>query len=86
MLNDSPWAQRVGPTEVVVYTATAAPIEEAEAEQRRRGRAAAPQPDFDYTDYVRQHREEIVALAIPYPPRGSFGTAQRKRAWRPNRK
>ena len=78
MLSDSPWAQRVGPTEVVVYLATAAPIEDAEGEERRRGHAAAPQPDFDYSDYVRQHREEILVLAIPYSPRGRFGTAEQR--------
>lgn len=78
MLSDSPWAQKVGPTQVVVYLATAAPIEEAEAEERRRGHAAAPQPDFDYSEYVRQHREGILALAIPYSPRGSFGTAEQQ--------
>jgi hypothetical protein len=78
MLGDSPWAQRVGPTEVVVYLATAAPIEEAEAEERRRGYAAAPQPDFDYSDYVRQRREEILSVAIPYSPRRSFGTADQQ--------
>jgi hypothetical protein len=82
MLNDSPWAQTVGPAPaVVVYLATAAPIIQAEREDRVRGHAptaAAAAPDFDYTDYLRQHAEESLVLGIPYSPRNAFGTARQR--------
>lgn len=80
LLSDSPWAQTLGPVPVVVYLADATPVEEAEREERRRGHTRTPQPDFDYTDYLRLHREEILVLAIPYAARTTFGTeAQQKR-------
>ena len=79
LLTESPWAHQLGPTPLVVYLATAAPIEEAEAEERRRGHSTAYQPDFDYADYLRLHREEILVLAIPYPPKTGFGTAEQQR-------
>jgi len=78
ILTDSPWAQTLGPTTLVVYLATAAPVEAAETEERRRGNSIVVQPDFDYTDYVRQHREEIIAVGIPYSPKGSFGTPEQE--------
>jgi hypothetical protein len=74
LLTESPWAQQLGPTPLVVYLATAAPIEDAEAEERRRGHSTSPRPDFDYADYVRLHREEILVLAVPYPTNTGFGT------------
>lgn len=80
MLRDSPWAQIVGPSpEVVVYLATAAPVEEAETEQRLRGKHPAPEPDPDYAAYRSEHHDENLVLAIPYGPRVSFGSEQERR-------
>lgn len=80
MLSDSPWAQIVGPSpEVVVYLATAAPVEEAETEQRLRGKHPAPEPDPDYLAYRSQHRDESLVLSIPYAPGVSFGSEQERR-------
>ena len=68
LLHDSPWAVTVGPTvDILIYLATAAPIEEAEAEARVRSRNPLPEPDPDYLDYLREHREKQLVLAIPYP-------------------
>src|SRR5689334_7983688 len=70
-LTDSPWAQRVGDSpEVVVTLTTAAPIERAEAELRRRSRTSArtlPSPDADFVEYLKAHREQSIAVSIPYP-------------------
>jgi hypothetical protein len=64
--NDSPWAQTVGPDpKVLVYLATAAPIEEAEAEARLRTRDPLPDPDPDYLDYLRENREKVFVIALP---------------------
>jgi hypothetical protein len=65
---DSPWAQQVGPApEVLVYLATAAPIEAAESEVRLRGKIALREPDPDYSYYLVQHRATQFVLAIVYP-------------------
>ena len=68
----SPWAQPTGPLpEVVVYLATAAPIEQAEAELRLRLKKN-PRPmdqlDADIVKYLRDNRERNFVLAIAYPP------------------
>jgi hypothetical protein len=64
--SDSPWAQTVGPEpKVLVYLATAAPIEEAEEEARLRTRDPLRDPDPDYLDYLRQNREQSFVLALP---------------------
>jgi hypothetical protein len=64
---NSPWAQTVGPApNVLVYLATAAPIEEAEGEARLRTKDPLPEPDVDYLDYLRESRDRRVVLAIPY--------------------
>ena len=80
VLRDSPWAQVVGPSpEVLVYLATAAPVEEAEAELRVRGKHPAAEPDPDYLNYLNEHGEENLVLAIPYDPQSGFGTEQDRR-------
>lgn len=80
MLRDSPWAQIVGPSpEVVVYLATAAPVEEAETEQRLRGKHPAPEPDPDYAAYRSEHGDESFVLAISYGPGVRFGSEQDRR-------
>jgi hypothetical protein len=64
--HDSPWAQSVGPEpRVLVYLATAGPIEDAEAEARLRTIDPLSEPDPDYLDYLREHRAEDFVLAIP---------------------
>jgi hypothetical protein len=82
MLHDSPWAQTVGPAPLVaVYLATAAPAAVAEAEERVRGHApggANATVDFDYNDYVRQHREDALVVAVTYPRNGNFGSERQQ--------
>jgi hypothetical protein len=77
ILHASPWAEPLGPTpEVLVYFATAAPIEDAERELRLRGRKPQPEPDPDYTSFVNENRERAFVLAIPYRSPVRFGTAE----------
>ena len=68
---DSPWAQRSGDSpQVVIFLATAAPIEHAEAELRLRLRNnphPLPEPDPDYVEYLRDNRDQNLVLAITYP-------------------
>src|ERR1035438_4495778 len=72
MLHDSPWAQRVGPDpQIVIYLATATPIEEAEAEARLRARNPLDEPDPDYLDYLRENRDRCLVVAIPYSAKGA---------------
>lgn len=64
--HDSPWAQTLGPEpKVLVYLATAGPIEDAEAEERLRTKAPLAEPDADYLEYLWEHREQHFVLAIP---------------------
>jgi hypothetical protein len=66
MRHDSPWAQNVGPEpKVLVYLATAGPIEDAEQEARLRAKDPLAEPDPDYLDYLREHRDLHFVLAIP---------------------
>jgi hypothetical protein len=66
MLHDSPWAQTVsGDPQLLVYLATAGPIEDAEQEARLRTRNPLPEPDPDYLDYLRENRDKNFVLAIP---------------------
>ncbi len=63
----SPWAQRVGPDPaVLVYFATARPIEAAEGELRLRRKNTLAEPDPDYLTYLSAHRDNHFVLAIPY--------------------
>jgi hypothetical protein len=74
---DSPWAQPVGRiAPVVVYLATALPIEHAESELRLRMKKnphPMPEPDPDYTEYLRDHHEDSVVLGVAYPRMNTFG-------------
>ena len=73
----SPWAQDVGPAPpVLVYFATASPIENAERELRLRGRKPQPEPDPDYSGFLNDNRANAFVLAIPYPRPIRFGTAE----------
>ena len=72
MRHDSPWAQSVGPDpQIVIYLATAAPIEDAEAEARVRARNPLDEPDPDYLDYLRENRDTRLVVAIPYSAKGA---------------
>jgi hypothetical protein len=79
MLRDSPWAQQTGTSpRVVVFLATAAPIEHAEAELRLRLKKnphPMAEPDPDYVEYLRDHREDTFVLAVNYPTLGGLGHA-----------
>lgn len=64
---NSPWAQTIGPEPgVLIYFATAAPIEEAEGELRLRTKNALREPDPDYLAYLSENRDKHFVLAIPY--------------------
>ena len=77
--HDSPWAQVAGPDPaVVVYLATAAPIEMAEAELRlrmKKNTSRLPEPDPDYSAYLRENRQDQFVLAIAYPTLKGLGKA-----------
>src|ERR1017187_1335619 len=56
--SNSPWAQVMGPEPgVLVYFATARPIEEAEGELRLRTKNALREPDPDYLTYLSENRD-----------------------------
>lgn len=64
--HDSPWAQTLGPEpKVLVYLATAAPIEDAEEEVRLRSKDPLGEPDPEYLDYLRENRARYFVLGIP---------------------
>src|SRR6267154_1888337 len=55
---NSPWAHAAGPDPaVLVYFATAAPIEDAEGELRLRTRNTLREPDPDYLTYLSENRD-----------------------------
>jgi hypothetical protein len=65
--NSSPWAQKVGPEpSILVYFATALPIEDAETELRLRGKNPPREPDAEFQAYVSRHRDGEFVLAIAY--------------------
>jgi len=70
LLSNSPWAQPMGPDPaVLVYFATALPIEDAEGELRLRAKKAQSklhEPDADYLTYLSENRENCLVLAIPF--------------------
>jgi hypothetical protein len=78
--SNSPWAQPAGSSpQVVVFLATAAPIEAAEAELRLRMKKnphPLPEPDPDYTEYLRDHRQDSLVLAVTYPTLSGLGHAE----------
>ena len=74
VMTSSPWVQGTGTSpEVQVYFADAEPMEEAEAEMRVRSRKPLPEPDPDYLDYLREHGQDSLVLAIPYENNAGFG-------------
>ncbi len=77
----SPWTQSVGPApELLVWLATAQPIEEAEAEARLRKRNPLRQPDPDYLNFLADNRAKIFVLAIAYP--SLEGLAKETEPWK----
>lgn len=67
LLTNSPWAQTTGPSpNVLVYLATAGPIEDAESELRLRKKNPLPEPDPDYSAYISEHHDQSIVVAIPY--------------------
>jgi hypothetical protein len=76
----SPWAQAAGPApQVLVYLATAAPIEDAEAEARLRGDKTLREPDPDYSYYLVHHRDTHLVLAVAYAWPKSIDPAEERR-------
>src|ERR1039457_7024905 len=77
---DSPWAQQSAEAPVVViYLATAAPIEQGEAELRlrlKKNPRPMAEPDPDYVEYLSSHREEVFVLAVTYPTLKGLGDAR----------
>lgn len=77
ILHASPWASPLEPNpELLVYFATAAPIEEAQRELRLRGKRPQPEPDPDYAGFLAENREKAFVLAIPYVIPIRFGTSE----------
>jgi len=77
ILHNSPWAQTTGPSpEVLVYLATAGPVEDAEEELRLRSKDPLPEPDPDYAAYISDNGDKALVLAIPYPAHGTAGIAK----------
>jgi len=74
--HSSPWVQAVGPPpELLVWLATAEPIEEAEAEARLRPHRTEKEPDPDYAAYLAENRESSFVLAVAYPTLKDLGHA-----------
>ena len=73
LLSCSPWAQATGPSpEVLVFLATAEPVEDAEEELRLRKKDPFPEPDPDYASYLSEHRDNTIVLAIRYDTLAGF--------------
>lgn len=80
LLSNSPWAQGAGPSPaVLVYLATAKPIQEAEAELRVRGTKPLHEPDPDYAEHITSHHDEHLVLAIPYTNLAKLGKEEEHR-------
>ena len=78
--SNSPWAQPVGPgAPVLVYFATAVPIQEAESELRVRSKNPLREPDPDYAAYITAHLDQNFALAIPYSSLAKLGRADEQK-------
>jgi len=76
LLRNSPWAQTTGPSpDMLVYLASAPPIEDAEQELRLRKKDPLPEPDPDYAAYITENREKAIVLGIAYPARAELGSA-----------
>jgi hypothetical protein len=77
----SPWTETLGPSpELLVWLATAQPIEEAESEARLHGRNPLRQPDPDYVEFLSANRETAIVLAVRYPTLS--GLAREADAWK----
>ena len=70
---------------MLVYLATAAPVEDAEEELRLRAKDPLPEPDPDYATYISDNRDKAIVLAIPYPARGGWASPTNCTAWSRNR-
>jgi hypothetical protein len=80
VLGESPWTQSVGPSpEVLVWFATAEPIEAAEAEARLHKLHPLREPDPDYLDFLRENREKVFVLAVGYS--SLSGLSKEANAW-----
>lgn len=80
MRRASPWAQMVGPDpSVLIWLATAQPIEEAEAEARVRLKRPLANADPDYLDFLRENRETHFVLALSYPSIMGIGNAREEK-------
>ena len=78
--SNSPWAQAMGPAPtLLVYLATAAPIEDAESELRLRSKKPLREPDPDYAAYISEHRDHHFVLAIAYATLVTSGKASEQR-------
>jgi hypothetical protein len=77
----SPWVQTVGENPpVLMFLATAAPIEDAENQLRIRSKGALRPPDADYAEFLQANRDKVFVLAISWPRPQELGTlAERKR-------
>jgi hypothetical protein len=77
----SPWTQTLGPAPVLlVWLATAQPMEEAESEARLHRRNPMRQPDPDYVDFLAANREKVFVLAVAYPT--LTGLVKESDAWK----
>ena len=81
ILSDSPWAQLISSPEpgVLVFLASARPIEEAEIEFARRRSHQAPWINEEYSDYLRENRGKCLVLAIPYSNYNALSDAAESR-------
>ncbi|MGA2040418.1 MAG: hypothetical protein ABSH42_14160 [Bryobacteraceae bacterium] len=78
--HSSPWVQTVGPApNLLVWLATAQPVEEAEAEARLRTRHTEKEPDPDYAAYLTENRDNSFVLAVAYPTLKDLGHAEEDR-------
>jgi hypothetical protein len=74
MRTASPWTGTLDPSPgLLIWFATARPIEEAEGEARLRKRNPLAQPDPDYLDFLRDNREQVFVLAVAYPTLSGLG-------------
>jgi len=81
LLSNSPWAQTTGPApDVLVYLATAQPIEDAEGELRLRKKNPLPEPDPDYSAYISENHDKSIVVAIPYASLAGLGKADEMRS------
>lgn len=80
-LSDSPWAQLISDPApgVLVFLASARPMEEAELEFARRNGRKAAWTNEDYSDYLRENQGKCLVLAIPYSNLNALADAEESR-------